>query len=172
MVEGDSGWNCWPYTSVPVNVVGWAVTSRDQLLWDDESVDIYVGDIADNASQCAEACGRFFHQDGDYSSCPGGAPHHYDMSLWLTEGLAAGGAGADWGQRVGSEYFVNNVDSENIHVFLHATGHSFGLDDFYDWQPSGVDAFIMYAGSSTVVTEFDGWMLRDWWRHLKPRYEL
>jgi hypothetical protein len=28
----------------------------------------------------------------------------------------------------------------------------------------------MNAGSSPTVTEFDVWMLRDWWRHLKGRY--
>jgi hypothetical protein len=28
----------------------------------------------------------------------------------------------------------------------------------------------MNAGSSATITEFDEWMLRDWWRHLKSRY--
>jgi hypothetical protein len=28
----------------------------------------------------------------------------------------------------------------------------------------------MKAGSATLITEFDSWMLRDWWRHLKSRY--
>lgn len=49
-------------------------------------------------------------------------------------------------------------------VFLQ--GHSFGLDDFYDWTPTGVTSFIMNAGSSMVITEFDGWMLRNWWYEL------
>lgn len=44
--------------------------------------------------------------------------------------------------------------------------------DFYDWTPTGVTNFIMRAGSATQVTEFDIWMLRDWWRHLKSRYNL
>jgi hypothetical protein len=51
-------------------------------------------------------------------------------------------------------------------------GHTFGLDDFYDWTPTGVSSFIMKAGSATQITEFDKWMLRDWWRHLKNRYGL
>ncbi len=171
MVENGSGWNCWPYTSIPVTVVGWAVRDRNQLDWTDGSVDIYENDIWEDAPQCAQACGRFFHQDGDYSSCPGGEAHHYDMSLWLTEGFS-GGAGGDWGQRVDSGYLVSNVETDSIMILLHEMGHSFGLDDFYDWQPTGVNSFIMYAGSSAVVTEFDGWMLRDWWRHLRPRYGL
>ena len=37
---------------------------------------------------------HFFHQDGNYSGCPGGAARHYDLSLWLTSGFN-GGAGGD-----------------------------------------------------------------------------
>lgn len=164
------GHNAWPYTEVPVKVVGWAVRDRAQLEWTDSSVDIYVNDIRESAPQCGEPCGRFFNQSGNYPNCPGGVAHHYDQSLWLTSGLG-GGAGGDWGQRVGSEYFLGAVNSENIHIFLHEVGHTFGLDDFYDWSPD-VGGFLMKAGSATQITEFDAWMLRDWWRHLKSRYGL
>lgn len=30
----------------------------------------------------------------------------------------------------------------------------------------------MLAGSATQITDFDGWMMRDWWRNLKSRYGL
>jgi hypothetical protein len=93
------------------------------------------------------------------------------MSLWLTAGFG-GGAGGDWGQRIGSEYYVSNLGADNVHILLHEMGHTFGLDDFYDWTPTGVGGFIMKAGSATQITEFDKWMLRDWWRHLKSRYGL
>ncbi|MBM7844882.1 hypothetical protein JOD20_003531 [Herpetosiphon giganteus] len=169
MLDNSQGTNGWPYTNVNVKVVGWAVRDRSTLQWSDNSVDIYVNNIAENAPQCAPPCGRFFNQDGDYSDCPGGIDHHYDMSLWLTKGMG-GGAGGDWGQRVGSEYFVNALNSENIHIFLHEVGHTFGLDDFYDWNPTGVNGFLMKAGSASQITEFDKWMLRDFWRHLKSRY--
>jgi hypothetical protein len=162
------GHNAWPYTDVPVKVVGWAVRDRAQLEWTDSSVDIYVNDIRENAPQCGEPCGRFFNQSGSYPNCPGGITHHYDQSLWLTAGFS-GGAGGDWGQRVGSEYFLGALNTENIHIFLHEVGHTFGLDDFYDWSPD-VGGFLMKAGSATQITEFDKWMLRDWWRHLKSRY--
>ncbi|GAA1794152.1 hypothetical protein GCM10009682_14960 [Luedemannella flava] len=168
MSENGAGWNGWPYPQVNVKVVGWAVRDRAQLQWSDSSVDIYVNNIRENAPQCSEPCGRFFHQDGNYSGCPGGASRHYDMSLWLTAGMG-GGAGGDWGQRMGSEYFMGALGSENIHIYLHEVGHTFGLDDFYDWDP-GVGGFIMKAGSASQITEFDKWMLRDWWRHLKSRY--
>jgi hypothetical protein len=49
-------------------------------------------------------------------------------------------------------------------------GHGHGLDDFYDWQPSGWTSWVMNAGSSSVVTDTDGWMLRDVWRHVRSKY--
>ncbi|KUN93192.1 hypothetical protein [Streptomyces caeruleatus] len=173
MVESNgAGHNAWPYTSVPVNVVGWAVKNRSTLQWSDNSVDIYAGRLdGEGAPQCAPECGRFFHQDGDYSKCPGGAARHYDQSLWLTKGFQ-GGAGGDWGQRVGQEYFTSALGQENIHIYLHEVGHTFGLDDFYDWSPTGQCCFLMKAGSAAQITEFDKWMFRDFWRHLKSRYGL
>ncbi|WP_233624360.1 cellulose-binding protein [Actinoplanes sp. ATCC 53533] len=163
------GHNGWPYQTVPLKVVGWAVRDRSTLQWSDNSVDIYVNNIRENAPQCSEPCGRFFNQSGSYPNCPGGITHHYDMSLWLTAGMN-GGAGGDWGQRIGSEYYVGALDADNIHILLHEMGHTFGLDDFYDWTPTGVGGFLMQAGSAAQITEFDAWMFRDWWRHLKSRY--
>lgn len=169
MVEDGRGWNGWPYAEVPVEVVGWAVRERGTLLWSDDSVDIHVGDLREGTPQCPAACGRFFHRDGDYSSCPGGAERHHELSLWLREGMK-GGAGGDWGQRIGVEYLLENLGAENLPILLHEMGHTFGLDDFYEWSPSGVDGFIMKAGSAVELSEFDKWMLRDWWRHLAYRY--
>jgi hypothetical protein len=169
MLDNGAGWNNWPYKQVPVKVVGWAVRDRAQLEWTDTSVDIYVNNIREDAPQCGEPCGRFFHQDGNFSGCPGGASHHYDHSLWLTAGFS-GGAGGDWGQRIGSEYFMSKLSTDNIHILLHEMGHTYGLDDFYDWDPLPGQGFIMKAGSATQITEFDKWMFRDFWRHLKSRY--
>jgi hypothetical protein len=169
MTENGKGWNGWPYPSVQLDVVGWAARSRSQLQWSDAEMPVTVGDMNENAPECPKPCGRFFHQDGNYSACPGGEAKHYDMSLWLTAGMG-GGAGGDWGQRIGSEYFMGAIAQDDIHILEHEMGHTFGLDDFYDWSPTGVDGFIMKAGSATRITEFDKWMLRDWWRHLKNRY--
>jgi hypothetical protein len=170
-LENGQGYNNWPYQNVPLKVVGWAVRNRNTLQWTDNSVDIYVNNINENAPQCAPECGRFFNQNGSYPRCPGGVARHYDMSLWLTAGFG-GGAGGDWGQRIGSEYYVNSLNNDNIHILLHEMGHSFGLDDFYDWTPTGVCCFLMKAGSAAQITEFDKWMFRDFWRHLKNRYGL
>ncbi|RHZ49399.1 uncharacterized protein CDV56_106059 [Aspergillus thermomutatus] len=186
-ISALAGFDGWPYDTVEVNVVGYAVRDVSLLEGDTSGLDIYTTADADGVPECDPSCGRFFHQDGDYSGCAAGADRHYGMrpspaarlpwltiadeSLWLTEGFQ-GGAGGDWGQRVGQEYFVENVDSENIHIYLHEIGHTFALDDFYDWTPTGQTNFIMLAGSATEITEFDVWMVRDWWRHLKNRYNL
>ncbi|KAF2105897.1 hypothetical protein BDV96DRAFT_607818 [Lophiotrema nucula] len=166
-----AGFDGFPYESVDVNVVGWAVKSASVLQGDTSAIQVYTTTDSEGVPQCDERCGRFFHQDGDYSACAAGADRHYDQSLWLTPGFG-GGAGGDWGQRVASEYFMENLGTDNIHIVLHELGHTFALDDFYDWTPMGVTNFIMLAGSAMEITEFDAWMARDWWRNLKSRYSL
>ncbi|KAF2143517.1 uncharacterized protein K452DRAFT_225171 [Aplosporella prunicola CBS 121167] len=166
------GWNGWPYDTLDINVVGYAVKDKSLLQGDTSGLQIYTDTDTDGIPQCSEDCGRFFHTDGDYSSCPAGADRHYDQSLWLTEGMGMGGAGGDWGQRVDRQYFMDAVKDEDIHIILHEMGHTFALSDFYDFMPDGVTEFVMNAGSSMKITEFDGWMLRDWWRNLKSRYNL
>lgn len=52
---------------------------------------------------------------------------------------------------------------------LTVQGHTLGLDDFYDWTPTGQTNFIMLADSSQVITDFDIWMMRDFWRHVASR---
>ncbi|KFY74732.1 hypothetical protein V499_05256 [Pseudogymnoascus sp. VKM F-103] len=161
-----TGFMGWPYDNIPVNVVGWAAKNTNLLQGSTSGIDVYTTTDSEGVAECDPRCGRFFHQDNNYSSCPGGADRHYDVSLWLTAGMD-GGAGGDWGQRVGSEYFLSALD--NPHIWLHEFGHTMGLDDFYDWTPTGQTNFIMLAGSSQVVTEFDIWMMRDFWRHVANR---
>ncbi|RDW76152.1 hypothetical protein BP5796_06973 [Coleophoma crateriformis] len=164
-----TGFMGWPFGEVPVSVVGWAVKDKAQLQGSVSGVDVHTTADSAGTPECDPACGRFFHQDNDYSACAGGAARHYDMSLWLTAGME-GGAGGDWGQRVGSEYFLGALDSP--HIWLHEFGHTLALDDFYDWTPTGITNFIMNAGSSTTITDFDIWMMRDFWRHIASRFSV
>ncbi|KAI9162735.1 Cellobiose dehydrogenase [Paramyrothecium foliicola] len=159
------GFDGFPYSEVKVNVVGWAVRDKSLLQGATDGIDVYTDVDPDGVPMCAIGCAGEAHLDGDYSGCAGGAASHYDHSLWLTDGLE-GGFGYSWGQQVGREYFMNNIDSESIHILLHEMGHTFALDDFYDWTPSGVSNFIMLAGSSMEITDFDGWMYRNWWHEL------
>lgn len=61
--------------------------------------------------------------------------------------------------------FHGCVGSEDLDV-----GNSHGLDDFYDWEPAGWKSWVMLAGSANVVTETDGWMVRDVWRHVRSKH--
>ncbi|KAF4534504.1 hypothetical protein BFW01_g7889 [Lasiodiplodia theobromae] len=170
------GFDGFPYESVDVSVVGWATKDKSLLEGDTSGITVHTGHLdADGAPECDPACGRAIHYaDGDYSGCSGGDADRYDVSLWLSDTLddGAGGYGGDWGQQVGADYMLQNVDEENIHILLHEMGHTLGLDDFYDWTPTGVTNFIMNAGSAMEITEFDAWMARDWFRHLKSRWDL
>lgn len=112
------GYDNFPYSAITVNVVGWAVNDTSLLQGDTSDITVYTDTDSDGIPQCAESCGRYFHQDGDYSSCAAGEDNHYDQSLWLTEGLS-GGTGGDWGQRIGREYFMELLDAENVHILLH-----------------------------------------------------
>ncbi|KKA28174.1 hypothetical protein TD95_004219 [Thielaviopsis punctulata] len=156
----------FPYTDIPVNIVGWAVSDASLLTGNTGNMTVYAGDTDDQgAPQCAPACGKFFQKGNDYSGCAGGQAQHYDHTLWLTDGFE-GGVGGDWGARLGTEYFLEALDQTEMHIYEHEIGHIYGLDDFYDWQPTGQKKFIMWAGTSSVITEFDGWMLRNWWYEL------
>ena len=33
----------------------------------------------------------------------------------------------NWGEELGPDYFLNNLQVENIHILLHEMGHGFGL---------------------------------------------
>ncbi|WYZ43132.1 hypothetical protein EsH8_VI_000831 [Colletotrichum jinshuiense] len=160
------GFDGFPFANIDVNIVGWAVKDASLLEGSTDGIDVYTTyKDSDGVPACAIGCQGDAHLDGDYSGCEGGAARHFDQSLWLTDGLE-GGFGYSWGQQVGREYMLNNLDSENIHILLHEMGHTFGLDDFYDWTPTDESKFIMLAGSSMEITEFDGWMYRNWWYEL------
>lgn len=166
-----SGYDCWPFGSIQVKVVAWAVADRNVLLWDDNSWDgtVYVGYTEEGAPHGPQDCNRFYHQDGNYPNC---TTDHFDMALWCTQGFG-GGAGGDWGQRVSSTYILQNLNSENLHILLHEMGHSNGLPDFYvdeDFPPAstgGLPPCVMQAGAATYVTPWDGWMFRRVYSELK-----
>jgi len=122
------GYDGFPFSEIKVNVVGWAVSNINLLQGSTSGIDVYTTKDLGGVPECDPRCGRFYHHDNNYASCPGGVSRHYDSSLWLTDGLA-GGFGGDWGQQVGREYYMNNLNTENIHILLHEIGHTYGLDD-------------------------------------------
>lgn len=76
-IEVLAGFDGFPYDEVAIKVVGWATRDESLLEGDTSGIDVYTTTDAEDIPQCAEGCGRFFHQDGDYSSCDGGAERHY-----------------------------------------------------------------------------------------------
>ncbi len=185
------GYDDWPYAHVEVKIVGWAVLDESCLLdlQDDEVVytDTEYYDSSGDTSNGTEEIPnllpsapselwRFEHFTDSSYTYPG---TRFDMYLWATQGWPSiGGCGGDWGQRLSDDAYLNILESgSNIHVLVHEIGHGFGLTDFYgengasDGPPP--DGFpddgtsIMMAGSSTEITEFDGWMLRYTWSQIK-----
>lgn len=165
------GYNCWPYGSIDITVVGVAVSERSKATWDDDELPVYVGDYFENAPQCPQACGRFFHQDGSYAGCTGGDDAHYDMSLWLTDGFS-GGVGGDWGQRMAPQTFMGNMGGDSNTIWQHEFGHGLGFPDYYNWTEwtgKAAPACIMNAGAAFGVTDWDIAMAKYTWDHLKSR---
>jgi len=176
-----TGYDCFPYDEIVVKITGWATVNRSTFDWPDGVVPLFINQIGyENVAQCPDACSRFvrYHHQGQdptgyaYPNCAGGAANRFDMHLWLTEGFA-NGVGGDWGQRVGRSYYMNGVDNEHLHIWLHEFGHGLGFPDYYNWEAwvSGVarPPSIMVAGAAALVTEWDMWMLRHTYSSLKSR---
>ncbi|EGZ30781.1 hypothetical protein PHYSODRAFT_322819 [Phytophthora sojae] len=172
------GYNCWPFTSVKVNMVGWAAKQASQFGWADESLGkIYEGGISlsDKAPQCPDECYRFYDNVNnvwsDTSACQG---EPFDVSFWLKEDIPYG-FGFDWGQEVSLNNTMQNLYSRNIMFIGHEIGHGFGLPDFYEPEEKPREDFpnsIMMAYSSTTIMPSDGWMLRRILDHVRARYKF
>jgi hypothetical protein len=80
-IAGLAGFDGWPYNTVEVKVVGYAVRDRSLLEGDTSGLDIYTNRDEGGTPECDPACGRFFNQNNDYSRCKGGAARHYGMCL-------------------------------------------------------------------------------------------
>ena len=170
------GWGCWPYTTIDVKIVMWVVRDASLLTgWTDSEGSYVVGKVSsDEATDiaCPAACRQVPGQT-QKTSCNGGQV--YDEYLWL-DGDKADYTGWGWaeGFYMSASYFMSaaksNATTETI--VAHELGHAHSLNDFYNASevPAGWTHFIMMAGSSNVVTDTDGWMLRDAWRHLRYKW--
>lgn len=182
-ITAVKGYDHFPYDTIPVKIVGWAVISKDYIDTTGLTVPVFVnGGLEANgatAPRCPDVCDRdHYHTTGPVSTTyPGcNAPNqHVDMSLWGTDGMN-GGAGGDWGQREGSSYILSILDLEEPHIIEHEMGHGNGLPDFYTDAtdcPQGNCAYlpltIMNAGASTYVTPWDKWELRRVWSELRAQ---
>ncbi len=122
----------------------------------------------------------------DLYNYPGGLDKRFDMYMWATQGFpAVGGCGGDWGQRLSDTAYLNMLGGAYNHVLVHEIGHGFGMTDFYGGEGAsdgfppggfpGNGSSIMMAGSSSVITDFDGWFIRYMWTQIKDeegRFDL
>lgn len=188
-----AGYENWPYQHIDVRIVGWAVIDKSCLLdlHDDETVytDTRYYDaqydttngrdtIPDREPYAPAALSRFEHFTESGYAYPGGLDKRFDMYMWATQGFPdIGGCGGDWGQRLSDTAYLGMLDRGSLHVLEHEIGHGFGMTDFYGGEgesdgfppggfPGGENS-IMMAGSAAKITDFDGWMLRYMWSHIK-----
>lgn len=169
------GYDCWPFSKIEINVVGWAVKDKSLFDWSDDSLGtIYEGVLDEDGSpKCPDECSK--HRDqaasADTSACKGKG---VDMTLWPSDYVAenAVGLASDWGQKVEVTDMLANMNNEQMVVLAHEMGHSFGLLDTYvaENKPAGFPPSLM--DESTTFTDADGWMLRRVLEHLKSRYNF
>lgn len=79
-IAGLAGFDGWPYNTVEVKVVRYAVRDRSLLEGDTSGLDIYTNRDEGGVPECDPA-GWFFHQDNDYSRYKGSVAHYYDIYL-------------------------------------------------------------------------------------------
>lgn len=195
------GYENWPYDHVDVNIVGWAVLDAncildkqpDEVIWDnlisdyDSTYDTSNGveEIPDKLPSAPEELWSFNYFGDRNHIYPG---TRFDMYLWCTQGFPnVGGCGGDWGQRLSDNAYLGIADGTGFpHVHTHEVGHGFGMTDFYGGEgesngfpPGGFPVegknSIMMAGSSSEITDFDGWMMRYMWTKLSAeegRFDL
>jgi len=171
----------WPYGNIPVKVVAWACINPAQILDKQANEVVYTDYISDplyaeNKNISAQLpvapsiYSRFDHFTNPSYVYPGGEANRFDMYLWGTTNFG-GGAGGDWGQRMSDDYILSVANANEATIIEHEIGHGFGLTDFYgaDERPPGGFPVptIMWAGNSSVITEWDAWMLRYTWTQLK-----
>lgn len=171
-----TGWGCWPHSTIDVKITMWVV--RDAALLTDwnASEGSYVVGTPTNNDATDMACPRDCKQEPNQAqktSCTGGQV--YDEFLWL-DGDKSDYTGWGWvdGFYMSASHFMSaakkNANTETI--VAHELGHSHTLMDFYEAgeTPTGWTNFIMKSGTSSTVTETDGWMLRNVWRHLRSQW--
>ena len=166
-VDVLAGFDGFPITKANVTVVGYAVKDKSLIQGDTSGLDIYTTVDGDGVPECDVRCYRGAHLDGDLSQCPGGEDSRYDISLWLDESLEGqmGGYGYNWGQEIGPDYFLENINNDNIHILLHEMGHGFGLlGTFFFCSSISHRRFVdligrlLHLGSlGSVEFHHDGW---------------
>jgi hypothetical protein len=162
------GYDCFPYTKIPVKVSAWMTRNRDTLQWADDPSVFVKSDVA-----CPEACSRYAHNAANFTfpGCTGGFDNRYDQEVWLEESYDSPNGWA-WGQHVDRAGFTDKAASSGLyHIWLHEFGHGIGFPDYYDWDAwaPGIAApkCVMNAGAASTVTDWDKWMFKRTWTEMR-----
>jgi len=183
------GYDGFPYDTIKVKIVGWAVINKSYLDQTGITVPVYENGaltLVNNAwvpnttaPYCPVDCARETLYNGTkvtttYPNCKT-PDQHFVTVLWGTDGFV-GGAGTEGGARVGSDYILQNLDSQEPHIIEHEVGHGFGFPDYYTDAtdcPAGncanLPVTIMNAGASMVITDWDKWSLRRTWTEMNKQ---
>lgn len=186
------GYNGFPYDTIAVKIVGWAVVSKDYLDLTGLSTPVYVNGTVTldaqgkyipgtQAPYCPTQCARETYNENrggkittTYPGC--NAPdQHFVTVIWGTDNFGFGGAGTEGGSRTSADYVLSVLDAQEPHIVEHEVGHGFGFPDYYeavqcpDSDCSKLPLSIMDAGASPVITDWDKWSIRDTWTRLNTQ---
>ena len=138
--RGLIGMEGWPFQEIPVTVVGWAVSNAniiqdrqpDETIWvNNDALEPRGTEHAAFMASAPNNLSRFVNFRTANYAYAGGLHNRFDMYLWGTLGFG-GGAGGDWGTRVGDTYIINNSGPTSQPMIIsHEIGHGFGFYDFY-----------------------------------------
>ena len=149
--SSTSGWtswpghNNWPYANVPVRVVGWAVRDRSHAAVDGQLGRHLRQQHPRERPAVLRAVRTVLPPGRQLLRLPGRRRpplRHVAVADRRLRRRRRRRLGPAHGQRV----LRRRLNTDNIHILLHEIGHTFGLDDFYDWTPTGQCCFIMKAG--------------------------
>ncbi len=198
------GYENWPFTHVNVEVVGWAVLDvnclqdlqPDEVVYTDKVVcdssyvtdgNMAVSDIPEYEPIAPTDLFRDVHWADKSWTYNGNYENRFDMYFHGMQGMIDfGGFGYHWGQQLSDNAILGLCDgTTSTHILEHEMGHGFGFSDFYGgegeadgYPPGGFPGggtSIMMAGSSSVITDFDGWFARYAWTKLaaeEGRFDL
>jgi hypothetical protein len=92
--------------------------------------------VVNSSAECPSDCGPWDPRN-DHSGC---STALYDEFFWLDGSVTTfTGWGSATGFMMGADSFLDAASSnpDTYVILAHEMGHSHGLDDFYDWQPTG-----------------------------------
>ncbi|MCL2455970.1 MAG: InlB B-repeat-containing protein, partial [Defluviitaleaceae bacterium] len=205
------GFEDWPFGEIQVTVVGWAVRNINVIQDRRPSERVWVnnvrrapfgaseipGNSGDLQPSLPDNMSRFVNFSGANAGTftyPSGLHNRFDMYLWGTSNSSGtsgigGGAGGDWGTRMGCTQTRNaaRLNPPGAMVLSHEIGHGFGKYDFYGIigidrpyptadgtlfnsgtaTTTGLRSVMVVGGGTNVPSVYDEWNIRYYWNWVR-----